>query len=46
MSEYQYYEFRSLDRPLTKKQMDELRDYSSRAHISSDSFVNQPAILA
>ena len=25
MSEYQYYEFRAIDRPLDQKQMDELR---------------------
>lgn len=40
MSEYQYYEFRALDRPLTPGQVDELRAYSSRAQISRDSFVN------
>ncbi|MCL4539392.1 MAG: hypothetical protein M1378_07295 [Bacteroidetes bacterium] len=41
MSEYQYYEFRAIDRPLTQRQMDELRSYSSRASISSYSFVNE-----
>jgi len=40
MSEYQYYEFRAVDRPLTQRQMEELRAYSSRARISPDSFVN------
>ena len=40
MSEYQYYEFRALDQPLTKDQMAELRDLSSRAHITPVSFVN------
>ncbi len=40
MSEYQYYEFRVVDRPLTEEQMNELRSYSSRAQISPDSFVN------
>ena len=40
MSEYQYYEFRAIDRPLTRKQMAELRDFSSRARITSTSFVN------
>ncbi len=40
MSEYQYYEFQSVDRPLTAKQMDELRRYSSRAQITPSSFVN------
>lgn len=41
MSEYQYYEFRAVDHPLTRGQMEELRHYSSRARISSDSFVNE-----
>jgi len=41
MSEYQYYEFRAVDRPLTQKQMAELRSCSSRASISPDSFVNE-----
>ncbi|MFH1864423.1 MAG: hypothetical protein ABIK85_00945 [Candidatus Eisenbacteria bacterium] len=40
MSEYQYYEFQAVDRPLTRKQMAELRRYSSRAQITSSSFVN------
>ena len=40
MSEYQYYEFQAVDRPLTKKQMSELRAYSSRAQITPSSFVN------
>jgi FtsZ-interacting cell division protein YlmF len=40
MSEYQYYEFRALDRPLTPEQVDELRACSSRARISPDRFVN------
>src|SRR5215813_14164323 len=38
MSEYQYYEFRAIDRPLTKKQVGELRRYSSRAEITATSF--------
>ncbi len=41
MSEYQYYEFQALDRPLTRAQMDELRSYSSRARITPTSFVNE-----
>ncbi len=41
MSEYHYYEFRAIDRPLTERQMDELRSYSSRADISPYSFVNE-----
>lgn len=40
MSEYQYYEFQSVDRRLSSKQMDELRQYSSRAQITPSSFVN------
>lgn len=41
MSEYQYYEFRAIDRPLTAKEMKELRALSTRARISSTSFVNE-----
>jgi FtsZ-interacting cell division protein YlmF len=40
MSEYQYYEFQAVDRPLTEKQMAELRSYSTRATITRTSFVN------
>ena len=40
MSEYQYYEFQAVDRPLTQKQMSELRGYSSRAQITPSSFFN------
>ena len=40
MSEYQYYEFQAIDRPLTGKEMDELRSYSTRARITPTSFVN------
>ncbi len=39
MSEYQYYEFQAVDRPLSDKQMAELRRYSSRAQITPSSFV-------
>src|SRR5262245_51731548 len=38
MSEYQYYEFRAIQRPLTTKQLGELRRYSSRAEITATSF--------
>ena len=38
MSEYQYYEFRTIDRPLTDRQMRELRAISTRAAISRTSF--------
>lgn len=40
MSEYQYYEFQAVDRPLNDKEMNELRAYSTRARITSTSFVN------
>ena len=40
VSEYQYYEFRAVDRPLTSPQMTELRALSTRAHITATSFVN------
>jgi len=39
MSEYQYYEFQAVDRPLSAKEMSELRSYSSRARITPTSFV-------
>jgi hypothetical protein len=41
MSEYQYYEFRAIDKPLTQQQMAELRSLSTRAEIDSRSFVNE-----
>jgi hypothetical protein len=41
MSEYQYYEFLAIDRPLTKKEMDAVGQFSSRADISPTRFVNQ-----
>lgn len=40
MSEYQYFEFHAIDRPLSKRQMAELRSYSTRALITPASFVN------
>jgi hypothetical protein len=40
MSEYQYYEFQAIDRPLTEKEMGELRAYSTRARITPTSFIN------
>jgi hypothetical protein len=40
MSEYQYYEFQAIDRPLTAKEMSELRSFSTRARITPVSFVN------
>ena len=41
MSEYQYYEFQALDKPLTRQQQKELRSLSSRAEITATSFVNE-----
>lgn len=40
MSEYQYYEFRAIDRALTDRHMRELRAISTRAAISRTSFSN------
>jgi hypothetical protein len=36
MSEYQYYEFRAIDRPLTAREMAELRSYSTRANYADE----------
>lgn len=41
MSEFQCYEFVAIDEPLTAAQMAELRARSSRAVITSTSFVNE-----
>ena len=41
MSEFQYYEFVAVDRPLTAVQQGELRAVSTRARITSSSFVNE-----
>jgi len=41
MSEYQYYEFLAVDRPLSRKEMGELRALSTRAKITPTSFVNE-----
>ncbi len=40
MSEYQYYEFRAVDRPLGEREMRELRELSTRAEITPTGFVN------
>ena len=40
MSEYQYYDFRAMDRALTKTEVAELRSISTRAVITSTSFTN------
>lgn len=41
MSEYQYYEFQAIDRPLTREEMERLRSFSTRAQITSTSFTNE-----
>lgn len=41
MSEYQYYEFLAIDRPLTADEMAELRALSTRATITPVSFTNE-----
>ncbi|WP_066939827.1 hypothetical protein [Microtetraspora fusca] len=41
MSEYQYYEFLTIDRPLTDRQQAEVRALSTRAHITATSFTNE-----
>jgi len=41
MSEYQYYEFQAIDKPLSEKDMESLRDLSSRAQITATSFINE-----
>ena len=40
MSEYQYYEFQTIDKPLSDADIEELRDISSRAEITRTSFKN------
>ena len=40
MSEYQYYEFQAIDRPLSKADQQELRALSTRARITATSFTN------
>ena len=41
MSEYQYYEFLAIDKPLTDAQRAKLRKLSSRAEITSTRFTNE-----
>jgi hypothetical protein len=41
MSEYQYYEFLAIDKPLTEDEIDELRSLSTRATITPVSFTNE-----
>jgi hypothetical protein len=40
MSEYQYYEFQAIDRPLNEADRQALRDLSTRARITATSFTN------
>jgi hypothetical protein len=40
MSEYQYYEFQAIDRPLSEADRQVLRDLSTRARITATSFTN------
>lgn len=40
MSEYQYYEFAAIDKPLTRTEMVELRAVSTRAVITPSGFTN------
>jgi hypothetical protein len=40
MSEYQYYEFQAIDRPLSDKDMAALREITSRAEITPTSLIN------
>ncbi|QYC45491.1 hypothetical protein Nocox_39740 [Nonomuraea coxensis DSM 45129] len=41
MSEYQYYEFLAIDRPLSNQQQAEVRALSTRAHVTATSFTNE-----
>lgn len=41
MSEFQYYEFRAIDRALTPEEQGELRAISTRAEITSTTFTNE-----
>jgi hypothetical protein len=41
MSEYQYYEFLAVDRPLTVSELAEVRELSTRARITATSFTNE-----
>src|SRR5690242_4183205 len=41
MSEYQYYEFRAIDRPLSREDQAMLQSLSTRAQITATSFVNE-----
>jgi hypothetical protein len=40
VSEYQYFEFQALERPLSREEQEQLRDLSTRARITATSFTN------
>ncbi len=40
MSEYQYYEFQAIDKPVSGKDFDVLEQISSRAQVTPTSFIN------
>lgn len=40
MSEYQYYEFQAIDRPLTQKEQDEIRKRSSRVQLTPNQAIS------
>jgi hypothetical protein len=40
VSEYQYYEFAAIDRPLTEQELEEIGALSTRAEITPTSFKN------
>ena len=46
MSEYQYYEFQAIDRPLGGADQEALRALSTRARITATSFTNSYEILS
>jgi hypothetical protein len=41
VSEYQYYEFLAIDRPLDEQQLEEVRELSTRARITATSFTSE-----
>jgi hypothetical protein len=41
VSEYQYYEFLAIDRPLDERELAQVRALSTRAHITPTSFTNE-----
>ena len=41
MSEYQYYEFKAIDRPLTDREIRAIRRITTRAELTPTSFMNE-----